>query len=547
MVQETSRKISLWTPAPQSNAAMLVPVTIDGVTYAASLATAVVDPCNPAYGAVGNGIADDRVAVLRAITAGIALGKPVCGFGRTYGVSGDLSLIASSWLQDISFKQLSPADASRRTLVSSGADNIQLVRVTVNRNGNGTNGDIGAAAGVWIEGGSGHNLEDVEVYGDDMGSGVVMMNASRFQMTRVHVHDILYALGADPGDDRIQGVWFTGCSNFTHTDTLCHDFGGNFGSGATRRWSRAIVYGGCRDFAVVNPRAWDTDQGHDVTGGPANNERFSITGGLMRDCKTYGFKFANTARDATITGAIAERCGLVGFEVSGGADLAPNTCDLDFVGCVAYDTGSNGYWGSPRGFDISDNAATAGATRGIRFINCKAHDRQAVPTMLYGFLNDTVANTDGRYNEVINCRSIGHTTAPFQGMNQGRVDVTRSGVSVGTGAWTLVDWDGETDLGAMYPGGGQIFARRAGDYQITAGITFDASAVGQRGIRLVGNGGAPIAGASVLVNTAAVGTTEVSISFLKKMAAGDEVRVEVWQSSGGGLNILGAGVVQQVG
>lgn len=504
-----------------------------------------IDPAS--HGAAGDGVTSDNAALLSAISAGVAAGLPVNGRGKTYGVTGNLALIANAWLQDITLKQLTPSGGSRRTLTSSSASNIKLVRVTVNRNGDGTNGSIGSDAGIWIDGGSGHYFEDVEVYGNDMGTGFVITNASQFDMVRVYAHDIKYTLGADPGDDRVQGIWITACSDFRNLQPKVHDLGGTAGAWSAR-WGRAIVYGGCSEFTVDDPRAWNVDQGHDVTGGPALNQRFSITGGLMRDCYSFGFKFANTARDVTVTGAIAERCGLAGFVVSGGTVALANSNDIDFNGCVAYDIGSNGSWGTTYGFRVEQNGATPGEPRGIRFLNCKAHDRQGVPTMDYGFHNDVAANTDGRYNEVINCRSIGHITAPFQGMNQSRVDATRSSVSVGTGAWTLVAWDGETDLGAMYtPPSGQIFARQAGDYQITAGITFAPNAVGQRGIRLVGNGGAAITGASMLVNTAAAGNTEVSISWLKKMAVGDEIRVEVWQSSGGGLNILGSAVVQQVG
>lgn len=504
------------------------------------------------YGALTTDLvgAINFAAITAAMAAGAAAGIPVTGSGLTYGVVGNLVFPDGVMLQDITLKQLAPGAAGDvRTLTSAGGNNIKLRRVKVNRNGNGTNGALATDAGIYISGGSGHYFEDVEVYGDDMGSGFAIVGATDFEMVRTYVHDIKYLLGADPGDDRVQGVWFVSCSSFSHTDTRVNTLGGNFGAGATQRWSRGVVYGDCHDFTVVNPRIWDVDQGHDVTGGPAANERFSVTGGLARDCKTYGFKFANTARDGKITGVTAERCGLACFEVSGGPDLATNTCDLEFDGCVAYDAGSNGFWANARGFDVQENAATIGATRGIRFINCKAHDRQSVPTMARGFTNDTAANADGRYNEVINCRSIGHTIEPFLNFNQGRVELARTAIGVASGAWTLVAWDSETDYGAMYaPPSGQVFARRAGNYQAAVGITFAANAVGQRGVRLVGAGGTPIPGASLLVNAAAAGTTELSLNWPKKMLAGDEIRVEVWQSSGGALNIqsTSTAVVQQV-
>ena len=97
-------------------------------------------------------------------------------------------------------------DARSRALDGS---NIKLVRVKVNRNGDGTNGnDAFDAAGIYIIGGSGHHFEDIEVWGDDKGSGFVVWQASNFDVVRLHVHDIRYSRSTDPGDDRVQGFWF---------------------------------------------------------------------------------------------------------------------------------------------------------------------------------------------------------------------------------------------------------------------------------------------------------------------------------------------------
>jgi hypothetical protein len=511
------------------------------------------------FGAKGDGTAavgttGDQVAVVMALTAASAAGRPLSGASRTYGVSGNIGLPANINLQDAAFKQLAPnAAGDVRTLTSLGASNIKLVRVTVNRNGNGTNGSPLADAGVWIDGGSGHYFEDLDVYGDDLGCGFAIHNASNFEAVRVCAHDLKYLLAADPGDDSVQGIWFNACTNFTAIDCRSRDLGGNFGSGATPRYSRGVKCGGNRDFTVTNLRCWNVDQGIDLTGEAPGNTRFAITGGMMSDCLTFGFKFANTARDGTITGAVAVRCGFAGFEVSGGSVVATNTCDLEFNGCVAYDTGSNRSWPNTYGFDIEEQPGALGETRGIRFINCKAHDRQTPPTMKIGFRNETPANTDGRYNEAINCRSIGHTVSAFDGMNQGRVEVGLSAVqSIRTDTWTPVFWNTETDLGAMYNGvDGQIYARRDGIYQITAGVTFTASgAGGRRGVRLVGVGGATIAGATQMVSSVgATGVTQLSICWTKKMVAGQDVRVEVFQDSGVDLNIQDSSgaVVQQVG
>jgi hypothetical protein len=495
----------------------------------------------------------NKSAILAAINAATVLGVTVTGGGQTYGISGNLEVPANTSLQDITLKQLTPdAAGDVRTLTSDNSNNIRLVRVRVDRNGDGTNGSLNDDAGIYISGGSGHYFEGIEVFGDDMGTGFVIVNATKFTVVNPLIRDMDYSLGSDPGDDRVQGMWIASCSDFTVYNPRARDLGGNYGSGATPRYTRGLVFSGCSDFYVHGPRVDSVDQGMDFTGSVPGNVRFEVTGGVCSDCYTWGYKFANSARDGTIIGAVAVRCGSSGFVASGpGATDTVVTGDLDFIGCSAYDTGSNGAWGTTAGFRIIEGQTTAAGTpRGIRFIGCKAHDRQGVPTMDYGFLNTVAANTDGRYNEAIDCVSIGHITAAFQDFNQGRVDLSLAGGadSLGDNAWEVVNWNTETDLGAMYtPNDGQIFARRAGSYQITATVFFEANATGQRGVRIVGNGGATI-GAQVLVDAAAAGVTVLQASWTRKMTAGDEVRIEAFQNSGGPLNADGSStaVVEQV-
>jgi hypothetical protein len=168
-----------------------------------------------ADGTDGGGTGGDEKAIVNALAAAIAAGRPLTGGSRTYGIRYELELPANAQLQDITLKQLSPAGSDRRTLTSNGGDNIKLTRVKVNRNGDGGYGsDSFGAAGIFIIGGSGHHFEDVEVWGDGKGSGFVVWLASKFDVVRLHVHDIKYSSSVDPGDDRVQGFWFSGCSDF---------------------------------------------------------------------------------------------------------------------------------------------------------------------------------------------------------------------------------------------------------------------------------------------------------------------------------------------
>ena len=379
-----------------------------------------IDPS--AYGAIGDGIVSDNAAVLSAITAGIAANKPVNGLGKTYAITGNLTLVSDAWLENITFKQLTPAAGTVRTLTSAGGSNIKLVNVTVSRNGSGANGSLGSDAGIWVEGGSGHYFEDVEVYGDDVGSGFVAWGASGFDVVRLHVHDINYALGSDPGDDRVQGFWFNNCADFRVVSPRVHDLGGNYGAGQTTKWNRS-AFSGCDNFDLVDAQVSDVDQGIDLTGS-VGNTNFRILGGCAKDCFSAGWKFANSAKGGVVTGATSERCDLYGFFVSGPAEAALpiKSGDITFINCTAFDTGSAGNWTGgirPAGFAIEVNDFdVAISPLGVRFIDCIAHDRQAVPTMKYGFVNEVARPSDGqRLNQCIDCVSIGHTTSAFSGMH----------------------------------------------------------------------------------------------------------------------------------
>jgi hypothetical protein len=555
MVQEISRKISEWQAAPQSNAALLVPATIAGITYSVSVALAGVDPCDPAYGAVGDGVTDDKTALVRAITAAVALRRPVCGYGRTYGITGNMTLVEGAWLQDISFIQLTPAAGSVRTITSAGGNNIRLVRVTVDRNGSGTDGAHQDDAGVYISGGTGHRLEEVEVFGDGKGGGVVVYNATDFDLVGVHVHDMSFV---EPGatNDRINGIWCVDCSGFRLDRCLSHDLLGDYGSGLTARYTRGFTFSGSREFQVHGCRTWNVDQGSDVTGASGNSD-FHFSGCFAVDCKSVGFKCSNTARDGQFSDCTSVRAGVWGFVVNGptGAGVtALATSNIQFSDCAAYDTGyahALPVAGTKVGFRAMNGSHDPDTTLGIRFIGCKAHDRQASKTMAYGFDNEIAANTNGNYNEAKNCVSIGHILLAFHDMHQARCEVSRVAVQpITTATWTPVEWTDEVDLGAMHStvsNTENVFARREGNYRATFGVTFPSNVSGQRGVRIMRNGGL-VPGTTVLVDASTSGETSLQTSWTSGMSPGDSVRVEVYQDSGISLDLQtnSGGVVEQV-
>ena len=496
------------------------------------------------FGATGDGVTDDTAE----IAAALATGKRVFGDpSKTYAVTGAITLAANAWLEDVSLKQLAPAAASSlRTIASSGVNNITLRNVKVNRNGDGTAGAIGTAAGIWLSGGSGHLLDRVEVYGDDMGSGIVIEgNASNFICRDLYVHDIDYSLGSSPGDDRVQGVWFNNCTDFQVIGGRVMTLGGNFGSGATTRYSRGWVFGGCSRYSVQGARVRDVDQGFDNTGS-AGNQQFSFDGCIAYQAYSYGFKVANSGSDGRFTGCVAHRCGYAGFVVNGPSEAGtPNPENITFVGCLAKDAGYNGAWtaNNPAGFLILQGSFLTTYPRGIRFIACEAIDEQGSPTMVDGFRNQIgVSGANHDFNEAVHCTVRGATTNRFNGMNAPHVRCKRSAVqSVPSGAYTSVNWTAEdADYAGMHDTASNtelVTIRRTGLYSCKSQLSFAANATGSRRLRFLVNGvtliptefaeWTPTSGSPCYV----FGAVDIHLK------AGDTVRVEAFQNSGGALDV----------
>ncbi len=110
---------------------------------------------------------------------------------------------------------------------------------------------------------------------------------------------------------------------------------------------------------------------------------------------------------------------------------------------------------------------------------------------------------------------------------------------MGSGAWGAITWHAaaEVDDGALFSGPDtNITVRQDGTYEVSAGVTWAASAVGQRGVRILYNGGL-VNGTQVLVDAAAAGATSLSTSARVKMRAGETVRIEQFQSSLGALDV----------
>jgi hypothetical protein len=139
-------------------------------------------------------------------------------------------------------------------------------------------------------------------------------------------------------------------------------------------------------------------------------------------------------------------------------------------------------------------------------------------------------------------------------MHSARCEVNRNAVQAipDDGAWHAIDWDDEVyDYGAMHDvsaNNDSVFARRAGVYRSNWSMAFASNAAGSRRVRIKLNG-AVIVGTTVAMPAFTGGTHYMQVAWASTLVTGDRLSVEVFQDSGGSLNLStdSRGVVEQVG
>ncbi|MBX4992889.1 hypothetical protein ABID08_002060 [Rhizobium binae] len=503
------------------------------------------------------GYVNSTTNVLAAFTAAIATAHRVKGDPEhIYGINGKITLAAGTWLEDISAKQLAPhATTSVVTIGSTSVSNITLKRVKVDRNGDGTGGSLNNAAGISISGGSGHYLEDVEVFGSDIGTGIVVSSATDFQIVRPHVHDILYVSASLPSDDQAQGLWLSSCSDFSVIEPKIHHIGGIVGGTFRRAFGRMMPIGlGCSFFRIVGGDLYDGDVGIDLTGSKGN-VNFALMGVTVRDVETWGIKLANYNRFGEVIGCNVHRAGSAGFVGSGPTvDVDPDTPVPDslprhvtFTSCGAWDTGygNTGRGTSqPAGFLITPGAAPSyqDFPRGYRMVGCVAYDNQTVKTQYHGFRCETTFG-GAPLNEVINCKSGGYAAGgqhvalfPYPACRA----YNSAAISIPNNTSTIVSFNAEDfDGSAMHSTSSNtdaIFVQEAGWYRVEGQATFAQNGTGLRSA-IVSFGGVNQPRIADSQPGSAVNDTTVRVSGMVYISdVTGSFKLSVYQNSGGALN-----------
>jgi len=367
-----------------------------------------------------------------AFEAALGSGLLCDGGGRTYCISGKISLPTGTKLQNCTIKQLAPAASqSVITLEADGVDFVSLIKVRVDRNGSGLNAGSNAAPnaalntafGLKIIGGTGHHFEDVECYGDDSGTLLYFYGLDHTsKVIRPYAHDCI-AVGAGITDDCVGGIAFLLCKGLVIDNPRVERLGWKSLIGgadpvadAEGAWlySRGISTSGAEDCDIRNPRVRDTWQGINLTGDLGNgNIDVRITGHDVRNCATYGVKFANITHRCSASNGKVYLCGIAGYLDSASYSTLKTRADANkLTDCVAINCGND------VGTDVGFFKAAAELTYAVPLIiaRCVAEDTRGTAKMNNGFYSELVPTVNA-WVECLDCEVYGATEEPFRGVS----------------------------------------------------------------------------------------------------------------------------------
>ena len=369
-------------------------VALGGTSACRANARTAVSPLD--YGATGNGVANDLVAVRNAANHAFANNLVLEGGTHTYGIHGDLTFSnkVNPKVRNLRLTQIDP-DPGQSTFGFVDCEKVEFDGVHIDVGSAADVGDMQSTLGLFVKGGSHHDIRNVTATGDGKVTYVKFWLCSDSVFSNIIIRDGTFD-DAAADDDVVQGIRLDECTNCVLHEPQVQRLLGNASvpdvNGVSRVYSRAftrgIALGGCRKITIENPRISDVDQGIDISGSDGNWEVI-VNGGHTYQCLAHGVKMANTAINCKAIGHIAQRTGGFGFVASGG-NVAENqvtaTRDCEFRNCKALDVG----W-----FDVSCDHERLGDIKsgfaivyyeeagftppqGTRITNCRAIDQKVL-------------------------------------------------------------------------------------------------------------------------------------------------------------------------
>jgi hypothetical protein len=253
------------------------------------------------YGAVGDGLADDWVAVAAACNYAFDNGLPVDGGNNLYGCGEAIVVTGKTapWIRRLRLKQMNP-EVGGNLLGLASCTRVLIDSLYVHMGDNKTIGDLSSSV-FSLSYGTGHRVKNVEATGWGMGTYVAFVGCVDSVFEDIYVHDGEFDYVA-ARDDVVQGIIVHDCRNCTLVNPVVTNLLGNatyFNTAMEVKTfrnlrTRGIAGGGNIGITVVNPKVTNVEQSIDFSGGGSNwgNRFITVMGGQSRNAGSCGVKFA---------------------------------------------------------------------------------------------------------------------------------------------------------------------------------------------------------------------------------------------------------------
>jgi len=502
------------------------------------------------YGAVGDGVVDDYANLLIALQSGNAID----GLGRTYALSAELVPATFKGLRNATLKWLNTTAMGQQKallklydLSDWYVDRVKFDLGTVENTGSlddsTRNGlSVGTNGSSLLRPNQNIQVTNCTVTGNGNGTGLNIRNVNKGLVSGNLVRDRLVAFSPDPTNDAQNGIDITNSADMTVSDNVISNLHTRLGGVDTRRFSRGIVITSTADSSFTGNIISDVDQAFDFSGGTSieGNRGIVVVGNKVSDVRTWGYKFANAARDFVVSGNMARRFGLGGYVFTGlssGTDFSLGTQRILVVGNYAMDPTGESSPGGCVGFRISPGGAVGGESypRGIHLKSNVVSDVSGGGHLSHGYFNEVIYG-GGQFNDMVDCQSFGHINTMQTGIHRPYCKVSGVDQSIPNSVSTVINWTAESeDTVSMHEGAvaARITAKVAGWYRAKAVVRYAANAAGFRSLGLRVND--LFTGVTSALNAINGSVTFVALEEMVSLAVGDYVDIVTEQNSGGAL------------
>jgi hypothetical protein len=508
------------------------------------------------FGAVGSvQVVDDAPRVRDALASGLILR----GEGRIYGVTGTIDLPSGTYLTDATFRRLDATTVTDISVLRAiNRDRIRLMRVRVDRNGTGANiGDnqppnarLGSYMALRISGGRYHHLEDLEVFGNDSGTGLQFDNLDHTTtLVRPYARDMIaqvpFQATESEDEESPSGALINDCAQgmrFQNNDNLVVQqprferigWRPDADTPPVYLHTRGIAASGNVRLTLLAPNGEDVGQGIDFSGAlRTGNRHCRVFHGIVRRCGYQAYKVANWCMGMLMQGCVAIDCVRAGFvESSNWDDPVGQEYANYYRQCVAIRCGRQ--QGSSAAFiKVPGSRQFSGI---MDVADCVAMDDRPNPEdrMKWGFRNEVASRADAQ-QRLRDFLSVGHTISSSEGWDNAQLALAS------TASQTIVtSYAGDPEVATPTYVRGTAVA-------LPPGSRFDGAVY--RAIIWIEKGAVGTASPRVRVHYGAAAVTApvlADVQFSNQTAVADRGRIEVTVTLRGSDNLGQAQIVVEM-